>query len=72
MEHHDGMEVGVPRTVNRCTLLGCVGLDGTRVKPAIITKNKTLNSLIFESGYSPENVTVYTTANSFITCEVFM
>ena len=66
------MEVGVPRTVNRCTLLGCVGLDGMRVKPAIITKNKTLNSLIFESGYSPENLTVYTTTNSFITGDVFM
>ena len=25
MEHRDGMEVGIPRTVNRCTLLGCVG-----------------------------------------------
>ena len=71
MEHRDGMEVGVPRTVNRCTLLGCVGLDGTRVKPAIITKNKTLNSLIFESGYSPEKLTVYSTANSFITGDVF-
>ena len=72
MEHHDGMEVGIPRTINRCTLIGCVGMDGTRVKPAIITKNKTLNSLVFESGYSPENVTVYTTTNSFITGDVFM
>ena len=71
MEHRDGMEVGVPRTVNRCTLLGCMGLDGTRVKPAIITNNKTLNSLIFESGYSPEKLTVYSTTNSFITSDVF-
>ena len=72
MEHRDGMEVGVPRTINRCTLLGCVGLDGTRVKPAIITKNKTLNSLIFESGYSPENVAFHSITNSFITGDVFM
>ena len=71
MEHRGGMEVGIPRTINRCTLLGCVGLDGTRVKPAIITKNKTLNSLIFESGNSPEKLTVYSTANSFITGDVF-
>ena len=24
MEHRGGMEVGIPRTINRCTLLGCV------------------------------------------------
>ena len=41
------------------------------MKPAIITKNKTLISLIFEPGYSPEKLTVYTTTNSFITGDVF-
>ena len=57
----NGMPVGVQRTTHRCTLIGCVGMDGTRVKPALITKNKTLNTCVFESGYSPENVTFFST-----------
>ena len=44
MEHRGGMEVGIPRTTHRCTLVACIALDGSRVKPAVITKNKTLNS----------------------------
>ena len=57
MNPRNGMPVGVQRTTHRCTLVVCIALDGSRLKPALITKNKTLNTRIFESGYSPENVT---------------
>ena len=67
----NGMEVGVPRTMHRCTLVVCIGLDGSRLRPAVITKSLTLSSLVFESGYSLENFTVYSTKTSFINGEVF-
>ena len=49
----------------------CIVLDGSRLTPAVVIKNVTVNSLLFENGYSPENVTIYTTANSFVTGDVF-
>ena len=61
MNPRNGMAVGVPRTPHRCTLVVCIGLDGSRLKPAIITKTKTLNSRVFESGSSLENVTFFST-----------
>ena len=69
--HSEGMPIGVPRSSRRCTLIGCIALDGSRLKPAVVIKNVTVNSLLFENGYSPENVTIYTTANSFVTGDVF-
>ena len=56
-----GVLVGVQRTANRCTLMACVGLDGTRLKPLIITRNKTVSSLMFENGYSLENLILFST-----------
>ena len=61
MNPRNGMPVGVPRRTHRFTLISCVGLDGSRVKPAIIPKSKTLNTRVFESGYSPENVIIFST-----------
>ena len=66
-----GMEVGVPRTTHRCTLIGCIALDGSRLRPAVITRNLTVSSLVFESGYSLENFTLYSTKSSFINSDVF-
>ena len=66
-----GVPVGVPRSMRRCTLVVCISLDGTRLTSAIITKTKTVNSLIFESGYDPEHLKLYTTKTSFITRDVF-
>ena len=70
-EFHPGMLVGIPRTSYRCTLIACVALDGSRLKPAIITKNKTVNTIVFEKGYDTNALKLYHTKNSFITGEVF-
>ena len=56
-----GVLVGVQRTANRCTLMACVGLDGSRLKPLIITRNKTVSSLMFENGYNRENLILVST-----------
>ena len=56
-----GVLVGVQRTANRCTLMACVGLDGTRLKPLIITRNKTVSSMMFENWYNLENLILVST-----------
>ena len=56
-----GVLGGIPRTSNRCTLMACIGLDGSRLKPLIITRNKTVSSLMFENGYSRENLILVST-----------
>ena len=66
-----GVPVGISRSSRRCTLIACIALDGTRLTPAIVTKTKTVNSLLFESGYDPERVKLYSTKTSFITRDVF-
>ena len=69
-ERGEGMPIGVPRSSRRITLVVCIVLDGSRLKPAVITRNATVNSLLFERGYDSENVALYTTKNSFVTGDV--
>ena len=63
--------VGVERSSRRCTLIACIGLDGDTLKPTILTKTKTINSFLFERGYSPDTVKIMSTENSFVTAAVF-
>ena len=63
--------IGVPRKPHRCTLMACIALDGSTLKPAIITKNKMVSSVLFRRGYGPRNIKLYHTKNSFVTCDVF-
>ena len=66
------VEVGVPRTIRRCTLVCCVSLDGTRLRPAVITKTVTISSVVFsQGGYTPDRLRIYHTDNSFINNDVF-
>ena len=64
------VDLGVPRKSNRCTLIACIALDGTTLKPSIITKTRTVSSRVFERGYGPENVHFSSTQNSFIVGDV--
>ena len=45
-------------------------MDGSTLDPAIITRTRRMNSAVFEKGYGKENLTVFSTKNSFITSEV--
>ena len=71
VQPHRPLYVGVPRTTRRCTLIGCISLCGETVKPTIITRTKTINSLVFDNGYSMETLRLFSTENSFITGDVF-
>ena len=64
--------VGVPRLTRRCTLIGCISLDGARLCPAVITKTKTINSAAFaEGGYTSNLLKNFSAENSFIDNDVF-
>ena len=63
--------IGIERTARRCTLLACIALDGTCLKPAIITKNRTVNSRLFEKGLTPKDIAMYWTENSFMDGDTF-
>ena len=70
---NDGrVAIGIERSTRRCTLVGCISAYGTRLKPTIITRNKTLNSRLFETGLTPENITIYWTKTAFIDGDVFL
>ena len=43
------LHVGIPRSNRRCTLVACIALDGSTLAPTIITKAKTVNTMLFEA-----------------------
>ena len=63
--------IGDERSPRRCTLIGCIGLDGDALKPTILTKTKTINSFLFQRGYSPRTVKILSTGSSFVTTAIF-
>ena len=62
--------VGVERSSRRCTLVAYIGLDGDTLIPTVLTKTKTVNSYLFDRGYSVNTLLHFNTENSFITADV--
>lgn len=71
VRRHGPLYIGIPRTSRRCTLIACISLSCETLKATIITRTKTVNSIVFEKGFSLQNFDLFTTENSFITGEVF-
>ena len=68
----DGLlQVGVPRSSRRCTLVACISLNGDTMVPTIITRTKTVNSRIFDRGFSMNDLRLFSSKNSFITGNIF-
>ena len=64
--------VGVPRSTRRCTLVGCICPDGSRLCHAVITKTVTISSAVFaEGGWTSDRLKIHDTENSFINNDVF-
>ena len=63
--------VGVERSRRRITMIACICLDGGKLIPTILTKTKTINSLLFDRGYSVDDVKILSTENSFLTAVTF-
>ena len=66
------LAVGVPRSTRRCTLVACICLDCSILRPTVITKTMTISSAVFaEGGLTSDRVKFAHTQNSFINNEVF-
>ena len=65
------VQVGLPRSARRCTLVACISPNGDAMIPTILTKTKTVHSLLFDRGFSLNELRVFSTENSFITGNIF-
>ena len=70
--NHRNLQVGVPRSTRRCTLIAGIALDGTKLGVGLIAKTMTISSVVFaEGGYMSDRIRFYHTDNSFMNNDVF-
>ena len=65
------VQVGLPRSARRCTLITRVSPNGDTMIPTILAKTKTVHSHLFDGGYSLKSLKFFSSENSFITGNIF-
>jgi hypothetical protein len=70
---HEGDHVNFPvqRTGKRITLIACIALDGSFLKPTIIIPRKTVDTDLLLTGLTSEKVTIKSQPNGFINTPIF-
>jgi hypothetical protein len=70
---HDEDHVNLPvsRTGKRITLLACIALDGSFLRPTVIIPRKTVDSDLSLTGMTSEKVTVKSQPHGFINAPIF-
>ena len=61
----------VNRSVKRATLIGCICMDGSSIKPLVVSPNKTVTRKLLMDGYNDENCFIVSQENGFVSSEVF-
>ena len=61
----------VDRTLKRASMIGCICLDGTTMKPLIVSPNKTISRMLHISGYNENTCLVVHQENGFVNNEIF-
>ena len=61
----------VSRSSKRATLVACIALDGTSLKPLVISPNKTIEEKLNAKGYHDENCVIISQDNGFVNKESF-
>jgi hypothetical protein len=70
--HQDNhVNVPVPRTGKRITMIACITLDGSFLKPTIIVPRKTVDTDLILTGMTSEKVTVKSQPHGFINTSIF-
>ena len=59
------------RNSKRASIVGCISLDGTALKPLIISPNKTIEASLVSKGYHEENCIIISQESGFINKEAF-
>ena len=67
----DSVYYSVDRQSKRATLIGCICLDGSALKPFVISPNKTVSRELALNGYNESNCLIVHQENGFITAEIF-
>jgi hypothetical protein len=67
----DHVNMPVPRSGKRITLLACLGADGSFLRPGIIIPRKTVDEHVLLSGLSPEKLAVRFQPKGFVDTEIF-
>jgi hypothetical protein len=70
---HEGDHVNFPvtRIGKRITLIACIALDGSFLKPTIIVPRKTVDQDLVLTGLTPEKVTIKSQLHGFIDAPIF-
>jgi hypothetical protein len=72
VEHDDDVvSLPVPRTGKRITLISCIALDGSFLKPVVIIPRKTVDADIQLTGMTPEKVTIKSQVHGFVSGQIF-
>ena len=61
----------VDRTTKRITLIGAICLDGSSLKPCIVSPNKTIEQELVNNGYNESNCIIVSQESGFINAELF-
>lgn len=61
----------VNRSSKRATMIGCISLNGTALKPCVITSNKTKERSLNSMGYHDDNVLIISQESGFVNIEAF-
>lgn len=68
---HEDYVLEVERNYKRSTLVRCISLDGTTLKPLMAMQNKRIEKKLINDGYNENNVVLYYQENGFINSEIF-
>jgi hypothetical protein len=70
---YEGDSIYVPcnRSSKRASLLVCIAVDGTLVKPIIIVPRLTVEQEVYEIGYTPDRVILEYQENGFVSTQLF-
>jgi hypothetical protein len=71
--HHEGADIPVPvaRCGKRITLVACIGLDGSYLKPMVIIPRKTVDPDLAPTGLTEEKVDIVHQPKGYINTQLF-
>ena len=67
----DEVYYSVNRSVKRATLIGCICMDGTALKPLVVSPNKTVTKELRVHGYNESTCLIVSQECGFINAEIF-
>lgn len=63
--------LSVDRNYKRTSMIWCISLDGTKLKPLVVVENKRIEKAQILEGYGENNVIIFCQENGFVNSEIF-